>query len=55
MLTSIHEYASASAPFRQFWRRLALHDIVAFKREFIRPERAAFLAAVAASKRRRAA
>ena len=55
MLATIREYASASAPFRPFWRRLALHDIARFKREFIQPERAAFLAAVAASKLRRIA
>jgi hypothetical protein len=54
MLASIREYASASAPFRPFWRRCALHDVRRFKREFSRPERAAFEAAVARSQRRAA-
>ena len=55
MLRNIAEYQNASAPFRPFWRRLALHDIVAFKREFLIPERQAFEAAVARSQARRAA
>ena len=46
MLASIAEYRAASPAFRHFWRKLALHDIARFKREFIQPERAAFLAAV---------
>jgi hypothetical protein len=49
------EYRAASPAFRAFWRRLARHDIVRFKREFIAPERAAFEAAVRAAQRRIAA
>ena len=55
LLTSIHEYAAASPAFRPFWRRCALHDIRRFRRDYLQPERAAFLAAVAASKLRRIA
>jgi hypothetical protein len=55
MLASIREYAAASPAFRPYWRRLALHDIARFKRDWLIPERAAFLAAVAASSQRRAA
>jgi hypothetical protein len=40
---------------RAFWRRLALHDIARFRRDHLIPERAAFEAAVAASKLRRIA
>ena len=54
MLASIHEYASASAPFRHFWRVVALHNIHRFRRDHLIPERAAFEAAVARSQRRAA-
>ena len=46
MLASIAEYRAASPAFRPYWRRLAMHDIVRFKREWLAPERAAFEAAV---------
>ena len=46
LLNDLAEYRAANPAFRHFWRRLALHDIARFKREFIQPERAAFLAAV---------
>ena len=55
MLASIGEYRTASPAFRPFWRRCALHDVRRFKRDWLRPERAAFEAAVAAGKRKRAA
>jgi hypothetical protein len=55
MLTSIHEYAAASRAFRPYWRRLALHDIRRFRRDYLVPERAAFEAAVLAAQARRAA
>jgi len=56
MLNDIREYRTASHPaLRAFWRVLALHDVVRFKREFILPERAAFEEAVRRSQRRRAA
>ena len=56
VLNDIAEYRAASHPaLRAFWRVLALHDIARFRRDYLRPERAAFEAAVAASQRRRAA
>ena len=56
LLNDLAEYRAASHPaLRAFWRRLALHDIARFRRDWLWPERAAFLAAVAASKLRRAA
>ena len=55
MLASIREYAAASPAFRPYWRRLALHDIARFKRDWLAPERAAFLAAVARQQARRIA
>ena len=56
LLNDIAEYRAASHPaLRAFWRVLALHDIARFRRDYLRPERAAFEAAVAASQRRRAA
>ena len=55
LLNDLAEYRAASPQFRQFWRRLALHDIARFKREFLAPELAAFLAAVAQQQSRRAA
>jgi hypothetical protein len=36
---------------RAFWRRLALHDIARFRRDYLQPERDAFEAAVASSQR----
>jgi hypothetical protein len=55
MLASIREYAAASPAFRPYWRRLARHDIARFKRDFLRPEMAAFEAAVERTKQRRLA
>ena len=57
LLTGIREYRAASPPaLRPFWRRLAHHDIRRFRRDFLEPERAAFLeAAVRQQVRRRAA
>jgi hypothetical protein len=55
LLNDLAEYRAASPPFRPYWRKLAMHDIARFKRDFLQPERAAFEAAVAASKLRRAA
>jgi hypothetical protein len=55
MLASIHEYRAASPAFRPFWRKLAMHDIRRFRRDWLDPERAAFLAAVACQQRRAAA
>ena len=55
MLASIHEYAAASPAFRTYWRKLAMHDIARFKRDYLQPERAAFEAAVERAQRRRAA
>ena len=54
MLASIHEYRAASPAFRPYWRRLALHDLCRFKRDWLAPERAAFEAAIASSQRRAA-
>ena len=55
MLASIAEYRAASPTFRHFWRVVALHDIARFRRDWLQPERAAFEAAVRASRSRRAA
>ena len=55
MLASIHEYRAASPAFRPFWRVVALHNIRRFNRDYLQPERAAFLAAVERAQRRRAA
>jgi hypothetical protein len=55
MLASIREYRAASPAFRPYWRKLAMHDIARFRRDYLQPERAAFLAAVEHSKQRRAA
>ena len=55
LLASIAEYRAASPAFRPFWRVVALHNIARFRRDWLQPERAAFEAAVAASKLRRAA
>jgi hypothetical protein len=54
-LRCIREYRAASREFRPFWRGLALYEISQFKRWFLVPERAAFLAAVERAKHRRAA
>ena len=56
LLNDIREYRAASHPaMRAFWRRLALHDIRRFRRDFLDPERAAFLAAVERQQARRRA
>jgi hypothetical protein len=55
MLASIHEYRAASPAFRPFWRKLAMHDIRRFRRDYLQPERAAFEAAVRRQQSRRAA
>lgn len=56
LLNDLHEYAAASHPaLRAFWRRLARHDIARFRRDYLRPERAAFIAAVERQQARRAA
>jgi hypothetical protein len=55
MLASIAEYQTASPAFRPYWRRLALHDIARFRRDWLQPERAAFEAAVARQQARRIA
>ena len=54
LLNDLAEYRAASPAFRPFWRKLALHDVARFKRDWLRPERAAFEAAVARSQRRAA-
>ena len=55
LLNDLAEYRTASPAFRPFWRRLALHDIRRFKRDWLQPEQAAFEAAVRRSQQRRAA
>jgi hypothetical protein len=56
LLNDLSEYRAASHPaLRAFWRKLALHDVHAFRRDYLIPERAAFGAAVARSQARRAA
>ena len=50
LLNDLAEYRAASPAFRPYWRRLALHDIARFRRDYLVPERAAFEAAVARSK-----
>ena len=56
VINDIAEYRAVSHPaLRAFWRVLALHDIRRFRRDYLAPERRSFEAAVAASKRRRAA
>ena len=56
LLNDLREYGAASHPaLRAFWRRLALHDIRRFRRDYLIPERAAFLAAVERQQSRRAA
>ena len=55
LLNDIGEWRTASPQFRGFWRRLALHDIARFRRDWLWPERAAFDAAVRQQQSRRAA
>jgi hypothetical protein len=55
LLASIQEYRAASPAFRPYWRKLAMHDIARFKRDYLQPERAAFLAAVRRQQARRIA
>ena len=55
LLNDLAEYRAASPAFRAFWRRLALHDVARFRRDYLDPERAAFEAAVAQQQSRRAA
>ena len=55
LLASIHEYRAASPAFRHFWRVVALHNIARFKRDWLQPERVAFLAAVERQQARRIA
>jgi hypothetical protein len=56
LLNDLAEYRAASHPaLRAFWRKLAQHDIARFRRDYLRPERAAFEAAVRAQQSRRAA
>jgi hypothetical protein len=54
LLNDLREYRAASPAFRPYWRKLAMHDIARFKREFLVPERRAFEAAVARQQRRAA-
>ena len=55
LLASIREYRAASPAFRPYWRKLAMHDIARFRRDYLQPERAAFEAAVRRQQSRRAA
>ena len=55
LLNDLAEYRAASPAFRPYWRRLALHDIARFRRDWLQPERAAFEAAVRRQQSRRAA
>jgi hypothetical protein len=55
LLNDLAEYRAASHPFRPYWRRLAIHDIRRFRRDYLQPERAAFEAAVRRQQSRRAA
>ena len=55
LLNDLAEYRAASPAFRPYWRRLAIHDIARFRRDWLQPERAAFEAAVRARQARRAA
>jgi hypothetical protein len=56
LLNDLAEYHAASHPaLRAFWRKLAMHDIRRFRRDYLIPERAAFEAAVERAKRRHAA
>jgi hypothetical protein len=55
LLASIAEYRAASPAFRPYWRKLAMHDIARFRREFLAPELAAFEAVVERTKQRRRA
>lgn len=56
ILNDIGEWRTASHPaLRAFWRKLAIHDIRRFRRDYLQPERASFEAAVARQQSRRAA
>ena len=55
LLASIREYRAASPAFRPYWRKLAMHDIRRFRRDYLQPEWAAFEAAVRRSQQQRAA
>jgi hypothetical protein len=55
LLNDLREYRAASPAFRHYWRKLAMHDIARFKRDYLQPERAAFEAAIARAAQRRAA
>jgi hypothetical protein len=54
MLAAVAEWSHASGPERDYWRGVALYRIAAFRSRFLKPERAAFEAAVARSYRRAA-
>jgi hypothetical protein len=54
LLAAIEEWSHASGPDRDYWRGIALYRIAAFRSRFLKPERAAFEAAVARSYRRAA-
>ena len=55
LLNDLAEYRAASPAFRPYWRKLAMHDIRRFRRDWLAPERAAFEAAVRRQQSRRAA
>jgi hypothetical protein len=55
LLNDLAEYRAASPAFRPYWRKLAMHDIARFRRDWLWPERAAFEAAIARAAQRRAA
>lgn len=52
LLASIEEYRRATGPDRRYWRRVTRHQIAEWKLLHTVPERAAFQAAVAASRQR---
>lgn len=51
LLSAIEEYRRASGPDRAWWRQDALHRLQEWRRLYRQPQRAAFTAAVAASRR----
>jgi hypothetical protein len=55
MLTAIRDWSASTGRTRALWRRSARYEIARFRSWFLDPERAAFEAAIAASKLRRAA
>jgi hypothetical protein len=55
LLNDLREYRAASPAFRPYWRRLAMHDIRRFRRDWLLPERVAFEAAVERQQSRRIA